>query len=119
MNGGPSRYHRVLLKLSGAALQGTSHNSVIDQETLNYIAEQLKSVHSRGVQVGVAVGGGNILRGEQVSLAGIGRWKLAPRSCSWRKMGWMASIPRIRCSTHRRCDTTALVLWTLFRRASG
>jgi|SRR5437016_4287512 len=73
MNGGPSRYHRVLLKLSGAALQGTSQNSVIDQETLNYIAEQLKSVHSRGVQVGVAVGGGNILRGEQVSLAGIGR----------------------------------------------
>ncbi len=73
MNGGPSRYHRVLLKLSGQALQGGSRSSVIDQETLNYIAEQLKIVHSHGVQVGVAVGGGNILRGDEVSLAGIGR----------------------------------------------
>lgn len=68
-----ARYHRVLLKLSGQALQGPTSDSVIDEGTLNYVAEQLRIAHRLGVQVGVAVGGGNIWRGEQARLAGIGR----------------------------------------------
>lgn len=55
-------YKRVLLKISGEALMG-EQNYGIDVEVAHAVAEELKGVHERGVQVAVVVGGGNIFRG--------------------------------------------------------
>jgi uridylate kinase len=55
-------YKRVLLKISGEALMG-EQNYGIDVEVARTVAEELKGVHERGVQVAVVVGGGNIFRG--------------------------------------------------------
>jgi uridylate kinase len=58
------KYGRVLLKLSGEAL-GHGGKSGISLDEARAIAEQLKRVHARGVQLAIVVGGGNILRGAQ------------------------------------------------------
>ena len=55
-------YRRILLKLSGEALLGERQYGV-DPEFCAFVARQLAEVHASGVQVGVVVGGGNILRG--------------------------------------------------------
>ena len=56
------RYHRILLKLSGEALMG-DQNFGISPGMLDYVADEIQSVHRLGVQVAVVVGGGNIFRG--------------------------------------------------------
>ena len=55
-------YQRVLLKLSGEALAGSSGYG-ISLDVLKQYAAEIKSVVDLGVQVGVVVGGGNIFRG--------------------------------------------------------
>src|SRR3990170_2866115 len=65
-------YRRVLLKLSGEALQG-DRSYGIDPATLNVIADQLKNVLQAEIQVGIVVGGGNIFRGAEASAAGMDR----------------------------------------------
>lgn len=54
-------YRRVLLKISGEAL--SSDDSVICRQTVASTAQKIKSVCDRGVQIGIVVGGGNIMRG--------------------------------------------------------
>ncbi len=54
-------YHRVLLKISGEAL--SSESSIICGDTVHKTVAHLKSIWQKGVQVGVVVGGGNIMRG--------------------------------------------------------
>jgi len=56
------KYKRVLLKLSGEALQGNNQHG-IDSKVLNEYALQIKDVIDLGVEVGVVIGGGNIFRG--------------------------------------------------------
>jgi len=56
------KYKRVLLKLSGEALQGNNQHG-IDSNILNEYALQIKEVVELGVEVGVVIGGGNIFRG--------------------------------------------------------
>jgi uridylate kinase len=58
---GPA-YKRILLKLSGEALQGP-RQSGIDFETVGQFCDEIAEVHAMGVQVGLVVGGGNIFRG--------------------------------------------------------
>ena len=53
---------RILLKLSGEALMGNKQY-VIDSERLNQYAKDIKDITSKGVQVGIVIGGGNIFRG--------------------------------------------------------
>jgi uridylate kinase len=65
-------YTRILLKLSGEALQGDLPFG-IDPPTLNDIAEQVKRVHDSGVELAVVVGGGNFFRGSTASAAGMDR----------------------------------------------
>ncbi len=60
---GPA-YKRILLKLSGEALQGP-RQSGIDFETVERFCEEIAEVHSMGVEVGLVVGGGNIFRGAE------------------------------------------------------
>ena len=65
-------YRRVLLKLSGEALMG-KHAFGIDSDVVNQIAREIKEIVSIGVQLGVVVGGGNILRGVDASSRGLDR----------------------------------------------
>jgi uridylate kinase len=58
----PSRYRRVLFKISGEILAGRQPNG-IDAARLAEIAREIHSIHELGVEVGVVIGGGNIFRG--------------------------------------------------------
>jgi uridylate kinase len=69
---GQLRYGRILLKLSGEALQGSAPYG-IDPATLETIARQVAAVIARGVQVGMVIGGGNIWRGEPAAGRGMDR----------------------------------------------
>jgi uridylate kinase len=65
---GPSAvYRRVVLKLSGEALQSERTGYGIDSEVTHRIAAQIKEIHGLGVQIGVVMGGGNIFRGTGVT----------------------------------------------------
>ncbi len=55
-------YKRILLKLSGEALGGRAEFG-LDPERAAAIAAEVADVLSRGVQIGVVVGGGNFFRG--------------------------------------------------------
>src|SRR5262245_56591645 len=65
------RWRRVLLKLSGEALQGKAYG--IDPEVLGTIAEEICDLVELGVEVGVVIGGGNILRGVSIAADGMDR----------------------------------------------
>jgi uridylate kinase len=65
-------FKRVMLKLSGEALQGRLGYG-IDYEVTASIARQIKEVKSLGVDVAIVIGGGNIFRGAHGSSAGIDR----------------------------------------------
>ena len=66
------RWKRVLLKLSGEAFAG-GQGFGIDPPTVRRIAEEIRSIRELGVELGVVVGGGNIIRGGLASQAGIER----------------------------------------------
>ena len=66
-------YRRVLLKLSGEALQNKQKALGIDPEIVADIAKQVRVVHGMGVQIGIVVGGGNIFRGASGVTRGIDR----------------------------------------------
>ena len=63
-----AKYKRIVLKLSGEALQGKLGFG-IDPTVLEDLARQIKEVRDLGVQVTVVVGGGNIFRGLKTSSA--------------------------------------------------
>jgi uridylate kinase len=68
----PPAYSRVLLKLSGEALMGDRDYGT-DPERIQEIAQEIASVHRRGVDVAVVVGGGNIYRGLAAAARGMDR----------------------------------------------
>ncbi|MDE6904401.1 MAG: UMP kinase [Lachnospiraceae bacterium] len=53
---------RVLLKLSGEALAGEKKMG-FDEPTVVKVADQVKQIVEKGVQVGIVIGGGNFWRG--------------------------------------------------------
>ena len=65
-------YRRVLLKLSGEALLGDEEFG-IDPKVLDRMAQEIKSLIEKDVQVGVVLGGGNIFRGAPLAEAGMNR----------------------------------------------
>lgn len=65
-------FSRVLLKLSGEALLGDEQYG-ISPETLHYVAGEVESIVSLGVQTALVVGGGNIFRGVAGSSKGMDR----------------------------------------------
>ncbi len=65
------KYSRILLKLSGEAIEGK--DEVFNLEKLGRIAEEIGRVHAEGVQIGVVIGGGNIVRGHTFSRYGFDR----------------------------------------------
>jgi uridylate kinase len=66
------KYKRILLKLSGESLMGTS-NYGIDSKVITQYAHDIKTVTDLGVQVAVVIGGGNIYRGMNEAETGIER----------------------------------------------
>jgi uridylate kinase len=65
-------YRRVVIKLSGEYLAG-AQSFGIDQPTVDRIADDLIAARKLGVEVAVVVGGGNIVRGVEVSSRGVSR----------------------------------------------
>jgi len=57
-------YKRIVLKLSGEALQGKVHHG-IDSQVLLSIAKQIKGLRDLSVDVAIVLGGGNIFRGQE------------------------------------------------------
>ncbi len=67
-------YSRALLKISGEAFAGRgTGGSGIDFGVIERLADELKQVHQLGIQLGLVVGGGNILRGTTASQQGMDR----------------------------------------------
>jgi uridylate kinase len=66
------RYPRVLLKISGEALAG-ERGFGFDFDTIARIADEIQKVVSNGADLGLVIGGGNIVRGSQLSKMGMDR----------------------------------------------
>lgn len=66
------KYKRILLKLSGEALQGEGEFG-IDPKVLDRMALEIGQLVGIGVQVGIVIGGGNLFRGAALSAAGLDR----------------------------------------------
>lgn len=66
-------FRRILLKLSGEALQNRDKGLSIDPEIVSGIACRIKTVYSMGVDIAIVVGGGNIFRGAHAASSGITR----------------------------------------------
>ena len=67
-----SVYKRVVLKLSGEALQGKLGYG-IDPLVTAQIAGEIKDTRKLGVQIAIVIGGGNIYRGSTASGQGVDR----------------------------------------------
>jgi len=65
-------FERILLKLSGESLLGKLSFG-INVNTAKSIANQIKDIHSLGVQIAIMIGGGNIFRGIRGTEAGMDR----------------------------------------------
>lgn len=66
------KYKRVLLKLSGEALQGEQGYG-IDPKVITEIAGQIKKIVDGGIELAITVGGGNIFRGLAGAAEGMDR----------------------------------------------
>jgi len=79
-----AEYRRVVIKLSGEGLAG-DNGFGIAPAVIRGIAEQIREVHGLGVEIGIVIGGGNIIRGVSAASQGMDR-------ASADYMGMMAGI---------------------------
>jgi len=77
-------FRRILLKLSGEALAGEGSFG-ISPTVIRAIAEEIRDVHALGVEIGIVIGGGNVIRGVSAASEGMDR-------ASADYMGMLASI---------------------------
>src|SRR3990167_3285844 len=68
----PSKYKRILLKMSGEVLSGDS-TSPISPSVLNRLMTEVTAIHQMGVQIAIVIGGGNYCGGVPLSEAGLSR----------------------------------------------
>ena len=66
------KFKRILLKLSGEALQGDRQYG-IDPKVIDGIADELKEIKDLGIEIAIVIGGGNIFRGVQAEERGMER----------------------------------------------
>lgn len=66
------RFKRILLKVGGEALLGKREYG-IDHTAALEVAEQIKEIYAKHVQIAIVIGGGNIFRGLAGSKHGISR----------------------------------------------
>ncbi|WP_154513581.1 UMP kinase [Helicobacter pylori] len=76
---------RVLVKFSGEALAGDNQFGV-DIHVLDHIAKEIKSLVENAIEVGIVIGGGNIIRGVSAAQGGI------IRRTSGDYMGMLATV---------------------------
>ena len=70
----PLKYRRVLLKLSGEALAGDKPGGLgFDFPTIERFASEIQLVGQIGAEIGLVIGGGNIVRGRQLAEHGFDR----------------------------------------------
>ena len=55
-------YKRVLIKLSGEVFAGNKRFG-IDYSIASFLANQIKEIHQKNIEIGIVIGGGNIFRG--------------------------------------------------------
>jgi uridylate kinase len=79
-----SEKRRILLKLSGEGLAGESGFG-IHPDTIQAIAQEIREVHGIVSQIGIVIGGGNVIRGITASARGMDRGTAD-------YMGMMASV---------------------------
>ena len=65
-------YRRALLKLSGEALAG-ERGFGLDLGVIDRLADEIKAVRQEGADIGLVIGGGNIIRGAVASRGGMDR----------------------------------------------
>ncbi len=65
-----AEYKRVLVKFSGEALAG-NNGFGIDNEIVKFIAGEIKQLVDSKIEVGIVIGGGNIIRGVSAAQGGI------------------------------------------------
>ncbi|MFN5856949.1 MAG: UMP kinase [Pseudanabaenaceae cyanobacterium] len=68
----PTKYQRILLKLSGEALMGGLSYG-IDPQVVQTIALEVAEIVREGIEVAIVVGGGNIFRGINGAAKGMDR----------------------------------------------
>ncbi|WDI78641.1 UMP kinase [Candidatus Purcelliella pentastirinorum] len=66
------KYRRILLKVSGEIF-GKNDGSNININIINNFLKEIKSISRLGIQIGLVIGGGNIVRGSDISHFGIDR----------------------------------------------
>ncbi|WP_154436583.1 UMP kinase [Helicobacter pylori] len=76
---------RVLVKFSGEALAGDNQFG-IDIHVLDHIAKEIKNLVENAIEVGIVIGGGNIIRGVSAAQGGI------IRRTSGDYMGMLATV---------------------------
>lgn len=64
------RYQRILLKLSGEAV---FHSSTSPSEAAMELVRKIGELAASGLQIGIVIGGGNIMRGVQAQTQGMDR----------------------------------------------
>jgi len=67
-----SIYRRILLKLSGEILAGNREFGV-DPTKAKSLAQEVKTARDAGIDVGLVIGGGNIIRGDRAEIDGMDR----------------------------------------------
>ena len=67
-----AEYRRVVIKLSGEGLAG-DNGFGISPAVIRGVAEQIREVHGLGVEIGIVIGGGNIIRGVSAASQGMDR----------------------------------------------
>lgn len=99
----PTKYRRILLKLSGEALMGTDPYG-INKDTIDAIVAEIAQVTRHGVEVAVVIGGGNIFRGVALGASGMDR-------ATADYMGMIATVMNALAlqDAMRRCGLTARV----------
>jgi uridylate kinase len=65
-------FRRILIKLSGESLMGSLDYGT-DPDRLRAVAEEIKKVHDRGVEIAIVLGAGNIYRGIAGAAEGMDR----------------------------------------------
>ena len=57
---------RILLKISGEAFSRKTKGTGLSQGALHYLVREIALVHAQSIQLGIVVGGGNLVRGARV-----------------------------------------------------
>ena len=66
------KYKRILLKISGEILQG-QNSFGIENEAVTRIVKELVDLHTKGLELGIVIGGGNFFRGATSAIEGMRR----------------------------------------------